>query len=51
MDENIHDSLLIDEEGVREARVLEREKERGDWGDTLFTLCSCTYLVANLVFQ
>ena len=28
MDENIHGSPLIDEEGVREARVLEREKER-----------------------
>ena len=29
MDENIHGSPLIDEEGVREARVLEREKEKG----------------------
>ena len=29
MDENIHGSPLIDEEEVRETRVLEREKERG----------------------
>ena len=28
MDENIHGSPLIDEEGVREARVLERKKEK-----------------------
>ena len=28
MDENIHGSPLIDEKGVREARVLERKKER-----------------------
>ena len=30
MDENIYGSPLIDEQEVREARVLEREKRRGE---------------------
>ena len=46
MDEIIHDSPLIDEEGVREARVLEREKERGGYKSIFFLFSlNQTYLV------
>ena len=42
MDENIHGSPLIDEEGVMEARVLEREKERGGYIHILFEILIST---------